>query len=177
MSRILAHHARRTCSSTRRRRGRRTTRSPTRRSLKLIEQLGAPSSPTARRRQKALRELGTKAEPALKVGLGSENPEVRERCAKLLTAVRADARDALAKNFRADDRADPDHPVWTRFKAVVGGDKPARALFADQPFSNPSRQKASRRLRWPPQTPVRSLPPPTSARRTHTLPQPLSNPA
>jgi RNA polymerase sigma factor (sigma-70 family) len=99
--------------------------------VRWVEQLGAPDFNDREEAQKALRELGPRAEAALRDGLRSEEPEVRERAAKLLTTIRADVRDALAKSFKPDGTDEPDHPVWRRFKSVVGNDAAARKLFAD----------------------------------------------
>ncbi len=96
----------------------------------LVEQLGAAEFADREAAAKTLREMGMKAEAALRAGLKSESPEVRERCSKLLTDIRADARDSLAKNFKPDGTDDPDNPIWKRFKTVAGRDKSARALFA-----------------------------------------------
>lgn len=84
---------------------------------KLVEQLGAPEFADREAAQKRLRELGPKAESAIRVGLRSENPEIALRCDTLLWALRADR--LLA----------PDNPVWLRFKAVAGGDDEARDLY------------------------------------------------
>jgi hypothetical protein len=61
-----------------------------------------------------LRKLGLAAEAALRVGLKSDNPEVRERCAKLLGQLA---------------RAEFDAKHWPRFAKIVGDDKPGRELF------------------------------------------------
>src|SRR5206468_1061752 len=42
--------------------------------------------------------------------------------------------------FDPDAAAEPDHPIWERFKSVAGADKPARKLFAEL-ISNPRRLK------------------------------------
>ena len=77
---------------------------------KLVEQLGAAEFADREAAAKTLREMGLKAEAALRAGLRSDNPEVRERTTKLLTTIRADALDALAKDFKADGTDEPDHP-------------------------------------------------------------------
>jgi RNA polymerase sigma factor (sigma-70 family) len=97
---------------------------------RLVAQLGAPDFAAREAAQKSLRELGPKAEPALRAGLKSENPEVRNRAAALLTTIRADARDALARGFDPAKDAQPDHPVWTRFKTIAGDSRASRDLFA-----------------------------------------------
>jgi RNA polymerase sigma factor (sigma-70 family) len=99
-------------------------------SMKLVEQLGAAEFADREAAAKKLRELGMKAEPALRAGLRSESPEVRDRCTKLLGEIRADARDALAKNFKPDGTDDYDHPLWKRYKTIAGDSKASRELFA-----------------------------------------------
>ncbi|MBN9120906.1 MAG: RNA polymerase sigma factor [Planctomycetes bacterium] len=98
---------------------------------KLVEQLGSAAFAERESAQKALRALGLKAEPALKVGLKSDDPEIRARCAVLLTKVREDALAALVKDFDPAAEIEPVHPIWERFKSVAGHDKPARKLFAE----------------------------------------------
>jgi RNA polymerase sigma factor (sigma-70 family) len=97
---------------------------------KLVEQLGAEKFVAREAAQKALRELGAKAHPALRVGLKSENPEVRVRCAKVLTQIRKDALDDLVKNFDPKMESVPDHPLWNRFRAIAGDSRATRELFA-----------------------------------------------
>ncbi len=99
--------------------------------VKLVEQLGTDEFADRESAEKKLREMGLKAEPLLRAGLRSENPEVRERSAKLLTAVRTDARAFLVKNFDPTATAEPDHPIWKRFKTIAGNDAAARKLFAE----------------------------------------------
>ena len=82
--------------------------------LKLIDQLGSEDFAIREAAQKALRELGSKAESALKAGLASENPEVVKRCRELLDQI---ARDGFFARH------------WPRFSKVVGEDPPSRNLF------------------------------------------------
>jgi RNA polymerase sigma factor (sigma-70 family) len=98
---------------------------------KLVEQLGSEDFANREDATKKLRQLGLQAEAILRVGLRSENPEVRERVAKLLIAVRADARDALVRGFNPTNTDEPDHPIWRRFKSIAGNDLAARKLFAE----------------------------------------------
>ena len=44
------------------------------------------------------------------------------------------------KEFEADDTAEPDHPLWKRFKTIAGNDAPARKLFAEL-IADPRRLK------------------------------------
>jgi hypothetical protein len=66
---------------------------------KSVEQLGAHEFADREAAQKKLRELGVKANPALRAGLKSEDPEVRNRSAKLLSEIRKDALEALVKGY------------------------------------------------------------------------------
>jgi RNA polymerase sigma factor (sigma-70 family) len=97
---------------------------------KLVEQLGAPEFADREAAQKKLRELGVKANPALRAGLKSENPEVRNRAAKVLAEIRKDALAALVKGFDPAKEQQPDHPIWKRFKTIAGDTRAARDLFA-----------------------------------------------
>ena len=99
-------------------------------SVKLVEQLGAPEFADREAAQKALRELGAKANPALRAGLKSENPEVRNRSAKILSEIRKDALEALVKGFDPAKAEQPDHPVWKHFVAIAGDSQASRELFA-----------------------------------------------
>ncbi len=98
--------------------------------VKLVEQLGAPQFADREAAQKQLRELGSKAEAVLKAGLRSENPEVRQRCMKVLAEIRTDALAALMKGFDPTKTEQPDHPVWKRFSAIAGNSQASRELFA-----------------------------------------------
>lgn len=79
--------------------------------------------------EKELRELGLKAENALKTGCRSESPEVRARCAALLATARKDALDALVKGFDPKAGAVPEHPLWRRFRAITGDTPASRDIF------------------------------------------------
>lgn len=78
---------------------------------KLVEQLGSPEFTDREAAQMKLRELGMKAEPVLRAGLWSENPEIRQRCATVLNEIRKDQ-------------------LWAAFTKVAGADKAARDLIA-----------------------------------------------
>jgi len=101
---------------------------------KLVEQLGDDDFATRESAAKELSKLGLKAEAALKAGLRSDDPEVRARCATLLSEIRAAARKAaledLVKNFNPAAEKQPDHPIWKRFKAIAGDTRASRDLFA-----------------------------------------------
>ena len=97
---------------------------------KLVEQLGSQEFADREAAQKALRELGMKANSALRAGLKSENPEVRNRSAKLLSEIRKDALATLVKGFDPAKEQQPDHPVWKRYAAIAGDSQASRELFA-----------------------------------------------
>jgi RNA polymerase sigma factor (sigma-70 family) len=97
---------------------------------KLVEQLGAPEFADREAAQKKLREHGVKANSALRAGLKSKDPEVRDRSAQLLSGIRADALEALVKGFDPAKDQQPDHPIWKRFKTIAGDTRAARDLFA-----------------------------------------------
>lgn len=96
----------------------------------LVKQLGSDDFATREAAEKELRKLGSKAEAALKAGLKSEDPEIRARCAKILTAIRKDALEALVKTFDPAAENPSDHPIWKRFKAIAGDTRASRELFA-----------------------------------------------
>jgi len=105
--------------------------------MKLVERLGATEFADREAAQKALRSLGFQAESAIKVGLKSDKPEIRDRCARLLGEIRADARDALVKGFDPAVTSDFDHPLWKRFCSIAGNTRASRELFA-QVIKNPN---------------------------------------
>ncbi|MBP3954735.1 sigma-70 family RNA polymerase sigma factor [Gemmata sp. G18] len=97
----------------------------------LVKQLGSEDFNERETADKELRKLGSRAEPALKAGLKSENPEVRTRAAAILTVARKTALDDLVKTFdptKADD--EPSHPIWKRYRAITGNTRASRDLFA-----------------------------------------------
>ncbi len=106
----------------------------------LVTKLGSGDFADREAAHKSLRGIGLKAEPALRAGAKSEDPEIRTRCAELLTAIRKDALDALVKGFDPAKDTEPDHPIWARFKTIAGSDRAARALFAEL-ISDPHRLK------------------------------------
>jgi RNA polymerase sigma factor (sigma-70 family) len=97
---------------------------------KLVQQLGSADFARREAAHEALRKLGPKAEPALKAALKSDDPEVRTRAVTLLSEIRKDALDDLAKNFDPKAESPSDHPIWKRFKAIAGDTRASRELFA-----------------------------------------------
>jgi RNA polymerase sigma factor (sigma-70 family) len=98
--------------------------------VELVKQLGSAEFAKRVAAEKELRKLGATAEPALRAGAKSDDPEVRARCAKLLVAVRKDALAELVRTFDAKTDAPSAHPVWKRFAATAGNTPASRALFA-----------------------------------------------
>jgi HEAT repeat protein len=80
----------------------------------LVKQLGSANFAEREAAQKQLKELGSKARPALEAGAKSDDPEIVRRCRELL--------DQLA-------RAEFEAKHWARFAKVIGDDKASRALF------------------------------------------------
>lgn len=106
----------------------------------LVRQLGDGDYAAREAAARALRGLGPRAGPALAAAGLDPNPEVARRARDLYARVRADALAALAAGFDPVGTADPDHPVWQRYKAVAGDDPPARKLFAAV-IADPNRLK------------------------------------
>jgi RNA polymerase sigma factor (sigma-70 family) len=97
---------------------------------KLVKQLGDPDFKVREAAGKKLRALGAKAIPALQSGTRDPDPEISQRSREVLAAVRADLRDALAKDFDPTKQTEYDHPVWKRYVAIAGDSKASRELFA-----------------------------------------------
>jgi RNA polymerase sigma factor (sigma-70 family) len=97
----------------------------------LVRLLGDRDFKTREDAAKKLRAVGVKALPALQAGTRDPDPEVAKRSHDVIGAIRADARDALAKQFDPQKPEDYDHPVWKRFKTIAGSDLAARKLFAE----------------------------------------------
>ncbi|HEY1187048.1 MAG TPA: HEAT repeat domain-containing protein, partial [Gemmata sp.] len=96
------------------------------RTAKLVEQLGSADFAAREAAQRELRAIGSKAEPALRAGLRSTDPEVRARAAEVLKQVRDDARRAFISG-----KAEPTSPAWKRFKELVGNTEASRKLFVE----------------------------------------------
>jgi hypothetical protein len=97
---------------------------------RLVKQLGDPDFRVREAAAKKLRDLGARAIPALHAGTRDPDPEVARRSREVLAAVRADRRDALARQFDPKKAEEHDHPVWKRFVAIVGDSQASRELFA-----------------------------------------------
>ncbi len=108
--------------------------------VKLVARLGSADFVDRNAAHKELRKLGLRAESALKTGLRFGDLEIQIRCAALLTDVRRIAREALVGSFDPAGVVEPEHPIWKRFKALAGHDRPARRLFAEL-IASPRRLK------------------------------------
>jgi hypothetical protein len=95
----------------------------------LVEQLGSPDAVAEATAGRQLRKLGLRAECALRVGLKSDDPAVRTRCAALLADIRNDALNQLMRAFDTRALSTPDHPLWNRFKEIAGDTRASRNLF------------------------------------------------
>jgi hypothetical protein len=98
----------------------------------LVKQLNDDSFSKREAAEKALIALGAKAIPAVRAGLKSAEPELAQRCERLLPLIRQTELTNFAKAF-ADDaerKAGFDHPIWKRYVAMVGDSKASRELFA-----------------------------------------------
>jgi hypothetical protein len=82
--------------------------------------------------EKALVVLGSNAIPAVRAGLKSRDPEVVQRCERLLALIRKEELTKFSKAFAADtDRtARFEHPIWNRYVRMVGDCRPSREFFA-----------------------------------------------
>lgn len=97
---------------------------------KLVEQLGADAFEDRETAAKQLRALGARAKPALGAALRSDDPEIRQRAAKILAEIRGDLLQTLVKEFDPAKDDQPDHPLWHRFRTLTGDTRAARNLFA-----------------------------------------------
>lgn len=99
----------------------------------LVRQLESAEFQKREAAEKALIATGAKAIPAVKAGLKSRDPEVVQRCERLLVLIRKEELARFTKAFLADkDRtAKFDHPIWQRYSRIAGDSRPARELIAD----------------------------------------------
>ena len=86
---------------------------------KLVKQLGSARFTEREAAQAKLREIGRAAMPAVRAGTKDGNAEITRRCTALLPLMQVDVLKRL------------DHPVWARFKKIVGGDEVSRNLFLE----------------------------------------------
>ncbi|MCA9184646.1 MAG: hypothetical protein KDA99_03475, partial [Planctomycetales bacterium] len=79
-----------------------------------------------------LTEIGTAALPALSEGATSLDREIRMRSQRLIEIIRAADRTEKLRAFLQHDKSvnEDSLTAWNEFREVVGGDEPARLLYA-----------------------------------------------
>jgi hypothetical protein len=99
----------------------------------LVRQLQSTEFQKREAAAKALVGLGAKAIPAVKAGLTSNDPEVAQRCERLLVLLRKEELTRFRTAFLADTELAGkfDHPIWNRYVGIVGESRPSRELFAE----------------------------------------------
>jgi hypothetical protein len=108
------------------------------RAADLIRQLGSGRFTVREAAAKQLLEMGRLARGALQVGQHDPDPEVADRCRRLLPqAAYADFQVRLDA-FLADKDGKQEHdlPGWNRFQKLMGKDKEGRELFAEMLKTN-----------------------------------------
>lgn len=109
----------------------------------LVGKLGSPAYGEREKATRELAKMGRMALPALYEAIGSATePEVALRAEGLLPKAEAEDMKARVACFLADAEGKHQHtlPGWERFKAVTGGDKASRKLFAELLKSNLTHQ-------------------------------------
>ena len=104
------------------------------RATELVHQLGSDSFFDRDRAHRDLWSMGRHAMPALKVGSRTDpDPEVRRRCEMLLPRAEALDFDSRMLAFLADAKDQFQHgiPGWEKFRALVGSEPNARAIYAE----------------------------------------------
>jgi RNA polymerase sigma factor (sigma-70 family) len=94
---------------------------------KLVRQLGSPSFAKRRAAEKALTNLGARAAAAVRAEMRDAELEVARRCAALWPRL---WQTEIARPD-AERLAGYTHPLWARFRKVVGDDAGSRTLFAE----------------------------------------------
>lgn len=99
----------------------------------LVRQLESTEFQKREAAEKTLVAAGAKALPAVKAGLKSKDPEVVQRCERLLVLIRKEELAQFTKAFIADTNRSTkfDHSIWTRYVAIVGDSRSSRELFAE----------------------------------------------
>jgi hypothetical protein len=88
---------------------------------------------------KKLLAMGRAAKTALIAGKNDPDPEVADRCRKLLPIILAEDLKVRIDAFVADTEMKKEHtlPGWAEYQKVVGKEKDARELFVQMLQSNP----------------------------------------
>lgn len=107
--------------------------------VELIRQLGNKRFSVREAASKQLLGMGRAAKIALLEAKDDADPEVAERCRKLLPILIAEDLKSRTDAFAADVDGKQTHdlPGWDRYQKLVGKDKEARDLFLQMLRSNP----------------------------------------
>jgi hypothetical protein len=97
----------------------------------LVRQLGHESYPVREEASHKLLALGLAAKDILIEGARNPDPEIRNRCRKLLPAVFRADRKARLEAFIADKEGKKEHdlPGWKRYRQVAGNGAASRDFF------------------------------------------------
>lgn len=109
----------------------------------LVRRLGSDTFAEREEANRALRRLGTAALPVIREAVRqSKDPEVVNRCRRLLAEVEAEQWAQRLRTFLEDpdDRQAHDLPGWQEFRAIVGGHAAARTFFAGMLCSAENRE-------------------------------------
>jgi RNA polymerase sigma factor (sigma-70 family) len=105
----------------------RTDARPDSEAQKLVRQLGDPSFAQRQAAEKALTNMGAPAASAVQAGMGNADLEIAKRCVTIWPRLWQ----AEIARPDADRLAGYTHPLWARFRKVVGDDPGSRTLFAE----------------------------------------------
>lgn len=99
----------------------------------LVKDLGSSDFTSREVAQKELAKLGNAALAAIRVGLQSDDPEVKRRCELLVTQIEDAEWARKAEGYLADreDKRPHDLPLAKEYEKVAGTDLCARKLFAE----------------------------------------------
>lgn len=104
----------------------------------LVDQLGDDSYEVRERAAKQLIELGLDAKDALLQGTHHFDVEVRTRCTRIWSKVQVlDLEKRLAAFLKDPDNPTANFAGWSRYRKLLGDDRPARELFVDMQRSEP----------------------------------------
>jgi hypothetical protein len=103
------------------------------RAKQLVERLGDRSFKVRESASAELVQMGRAVEPILRDGMNHPDPEIRQRCKRILPMALAYELDQQIRAFMADTEDKNDTPLagWARFKELAGNDRGARLLFAE----------------------------------------------
>jgi hypothetical protein len=103
------------------------------RAVALVKQLGDDSFDVRQKAGERLLEMGSAAEEALRGGLSHTDPEIRERCRRLLAQGQVARRENRIKAFLGEAAGKHEHdlPGWRDFARVAGDDAVSRPFYAE----------------------------------------------